>query len=61
MPEGPEVDIRTNVQLGVHDGELLLGDYYAPQGTGPYPALVAVHDTRGAVQFLRSQAAPLSG
>jgi acetyl esterase/lipase len=105
MPEGPEVDIRTNVQFGVHDGELLLRDYYAPQGTGPYPALVAVHgggwqlgtaeeyqawgpylahhgyvlfainyrlvhgpkhrypaavhDTRAAVQFLRSQAAPL--
>jgi acetyl esterase/lipase len=105
MPEGHEIDIKKNVHFGVHDGETLTGDYYAPPGTGPYPALVAVHgggwqlgtaegyqywgpylahrgyvllainyrlvhgpknrypaavhDTRAAVQFLRSQAAAL--
>lgn len=105
MPEGHDIDIRKNVQFGVHDGDMLTGDYYAPPGTGPYPALVAVHgggwqlgtaesyqywgsylahrgyvlfamnyrlvrgtknrypaavhDTRAAVQFLRSQAAAL--
>jgi acetyl esterase/lipase len=105
MPEEPEIDIRKNVQFGVHDGDMLTGDYYAPPGPGPYPALVAihcggwqlgtaeayqswrpylahrgyvlfainyrlvqsdknrypaaVHDTRAAVQFLRSQAAAL--
>jgi acetyl esterase/lipase len=105
MPEGHDIDIRKNVQFGVHDGDLLTGDYYAPPGTGPYPALVAVHgggwqlgtaesyqswgpylahrgyvlfamnyrlvqdtknrypaavhDTRAAVQFLRSKAAAL--
>jgi acetyl esterase/lipase len=105
MPEGHDIDIRKNVQFGVHDGETLTGDYYAPPGTGPYPALVAVHgggwqlgmaegyqywgpylaqrgyvlfainyrlvqggknrypaavhDTRAAVQFLRSQAGDL--
>jgi acetyl esterase/lipase len=105
MPEGHDIDIRKSVQFGVHDGDILTGDYYAPPGTGPYPALVAihgggwqlgtaeayqswgpylahrgyvlfainyrlvqsdknrypaaVHDTRAAVQFLRSQAATL--
>jgi acetyl esterase/lipase len=105
MPEGYDIDIRKNIQFGVHDGDLLTGDYYAPPGTGPYPALVAVHgggwqlrtgesyqywgpylahrgyvlfamnyrlvhgtknrypaavhDTRAAVQFLRSQASAL--
>jgi acetyl esterase/lipase len=105
MPEGRELDIRKNVQFGMHDGETLTGDYYAPPGTEPYPALVAVHgggwqlgtaeeyqswgpylahrgyvllainfclvhgpkyrypaavhDTRAAVQFLRSQASAL--
>ena len=43
MPEGHDLDIKKNVQFGVHDSEMLTGDYYAPQGTGPYPALVAVH------------------
>jgi hypothetical protein len=43
MPEGHDIDIRKNVQFGVHDGEMLTGDYYAPPGIGPYPALVAVH------------------
>jgi acetyl esterase/lipase len=103
MPDRHDRDIRKNVQFGVHDGDILTGDYYAPPGTGPYPALVAVHgggwqlgtaesyqywgpylahhgyvlfainyrlvdgpknrypaavhDTRAAVQFLRSQAA----
>jgi acetyl esterase/lipase len=105
MPEGHDIDIRKNVQFGVHDGDILTGDYYAPSGAGPYPALVAVHgggwqlgtaesyqywgsylahhgyvlfainyrlvrgtknrypaavhDTRAAVQFLRSKAAAL--
>jgi acetyl esterase/lipase len=105
MPEGQDIDIRKHVQFGVHDGDILTGGYYAPPGTGPYPALVAVHgggwqlgtaeeyqawgpylahhgyvlfainyrlvqddknrypaavhDTRAAVQFLRSQAAAL--
>src|SRR4030095_10138212 len=43
MPEGHDIDIRKNVQFGVHDGETLTGDYYAPPEPGPYPALVAVH------------------
>jgi acetyl esterase/lipase len=105
MSEGQEIDIRKHVQFGVHDGDILTGGYYAPPGTGPYPALVAVHgggwqlgtaeeyqawgpylahhgyvlfainyrlvqddknrypaavhDTRAAVQFLRSQAGAL--
>jgi acetyl esterase/lipase len=105
MPEGQDIDIRKNIPFGVHDGDRLTGDYYAPPGTGPYPTLVAVHgggwqlgtaesyqywgaylahrgyvlfainyrlvrdtknrypaavhDTRAAVQFLRSQAAAL--
>ena len=40
MPEAHDVDIRKNVQFGIHDGDVLTGDYYAPVGTGPYPALV---------------------
>jgi acetyl esterase/lipase len=105
MPEGQDIDIRKHIQFGVHDGETLTGDYYAPPEPGSYPALVAVHgggwqlgsveeyqswgpylahcgyvlfainyrlvhgpknrypaavhDTRAAVQFLRSQAAAL--
>ena len=105
MSEAQDIDIRKNVQFGVHDGDVLTGDYYAPQGAGPYPALIAlhggafklgtaeiyqywgpylaqrgyvlfainyrlvrgtknrypaaVHDTRAAVQFLRSKAAAL--
>ena len=105
MAEAHDVDIRKNIQFGVHDGDLLTADYYAPGGSGPYPSLVtmhgggwergtaehyqywgpylaergyalfsvnyrllagtknrypaAVHDTRAAVQYLRSKAAAL--
>src|SRR5262249_25330502 len=43
MPEAHHVDIRKNIQFGIHDGDVLMGDYYAPVGTGRYPALVALH------------------
>ena len=43
MTEAYEIDVRKNVEFGLHDGDILTGDYYAPQGTGPYPALVALH------------------
>ena len=43
MSEAHHVDIRKNVQFGIHDGDVLMGDYYAPVGTGRYPALVALH------------------
>jgi acetyl esterase/lipase len=105
MPEVTDIEISKNVQFGVHDGDVLTGDFYAPSGAGPYPALIAlhggfwkrgaaegyqywgpylaqrgyvlfainyrlvdgtknrypaaVHDTRAAVQFLRSKAAEL--
>ncbi len=41
-----DIDIRKNVQFGIHDGEVLTGDYYAPPGTGTWPTLIALH--RGA-------------
>ena len=105
MSEAHDIDIKKNVQFGVHDSDVLTADYYAPPGAGPYPTLIAlhggawklgtakgyqywgpylaqrgyvlfsinyrlvhgtknrypaaVHDTRAAVQFLRSQAAEL--
>jgi acetyl esterase/lipase len=105
VPEPHDIEIRKNVEFGVHDDNALTGDYYAPPGDGPYPALIAlhggfwkrgtaegyqywgpflarhgyvlfsinyrlvkgaknrypaaVHDTRAAVQFLRSKAATL--
>jgi acetyl esterase/lipase len=43
IPEGHAIDIRKHVPFGAHDGDRLTGDYYAPPGTGHYPALVAVH------------------
>jgi acetyl esterase/lipase len=43
MPEAHDIDIRKNVQFGVHDGDVLTGDYYAPPGAGPYPTLIALH------------------
>ncbi len=43
MPEVHKIDIKHNVQFGVHNGDVLTGDYYAPQGEGPYPALLALH------------------
>jgi acetyl esterase/lipase len=105
MPETYDIEIRRHLQFCVHDNEVLTGDYYAPSGPGPFPALIAlhggfwkrgsaegyqywgpylaqrgyalfsinyrlvdgtknrypaaVHDTRVAVQFLRSEAAAL--
>ena len=38
-----EIEIKKNLQFAVHDGEVLTGDYYAPRGAGPFPALVALH------------------
>ncbi len=43
MPAGHGLAIRKHVPFGVHDGERLTGDYCAPLGAGPYPALVAGH------------------
>jgi acetyl esterase/lipase len=43
MSEAHDIDIRKNVQFGVHDGDVLTGDYHAPPGVGPYPALIALH------------------
>jgi acetyl esterase/lipase len=34
---------QTGVTYATHDGVALLGDLYAPDGNGPFPALVAVH------------------
>lgn len=105
MPEPDDIEIKKNVEFAVHDDNILTGNYYAPRGAGPYPALIAlhggfwkrgtaegyqywgpylarhghvlfsinyrlvegtknrypaaVHDTRAAVQFMRSKAAAL--
>jgi len=37
------VDRQTGVTYATHDGVALLGDFYAPEGAGPFPALIAVH------------------
>ena len=34
---------QSGVTFATHDGVALLGDLYAPEGSGPFPALVAVH------------------
>ncbi len=34
---------NSGVTYATHDGVALLGDFYAPEGGGPFPALVAVH------------------
>lgn len=34
---------KTGVTYATHDGVALLGDFYAPEGSGPFPALIAVH------------------
>ena len=34
---------KTGVTYATHDGVTLLGDFYAPEGSGPHPALIAVH------------------
>ena len=38
-----DITIEKNLQFGVHDGEPLTADFYAPKGNGIHPALVAVH------------------
>ncbi|HXQ52924.1 MAG TPA: alpha/beta hydrolase [Stellaceae bacterium] len=38
-----EIDIRRNIEYARHDGAALVGDLYAPQAPGTYPAVVAVH------------------
>jgi acetyl esterase/lipase len=43
VPEPHDIEIRKNVEFGVHDDVVLTGDYYAPPGAGPYPALIALH------------------
>jgi acetyl esterase/lipase len=37
------VETRKAIQYGTHDGTALIGDLYLPEGTGAYPAIVAVH------------------
>jgi acetyl esterase/lipase len=34
---------KSGISFATHDGVALLGDLYAPEGSGPFPALVAVH------------------
>jgi acetyl esterase/lipase len=43
MPDAHNIDISKNFRFGVHDDDALTGDYYAPRGAGPYPALIALH------------------
>jgi acetyl esterase/lipase len=37
------IDIRQNIEYARHDGAALMGDLYAPEAPGRYPAIVAVH------------------
>jgi acetyl esterase/lipase len=37
------IDIRQGIEYARHDGAALLGDLYAPEAPGRYPAIVAVH------------------
>jgi acetyl esterase/lipase len=43
VPEPHDIEIRKNVEFGVHDGDILTGDYYAPRDSGTYPGLIALH------------------
>jgi acetyl esterase/lipase len=43
VPEAHNIEIRKNIEFGMHDGDVLTGDYYAPTGTDPYATLVALH------------------
>jgi acetyl esterase/lipase len=43
MLEVSKVVTREGIAYANHDGVSLLGDFYLPAGTGPFPALVAVH------------------
>ncbi len=38
-----EVETRLGITYATHDGVALAGDYYLPKGTGPFPAVIAVH------------------
>src|SRR4030081_958508 len=57
MPTTQQIETRSGVTYATHDGVSLLGDLYLPAGTGPFPALVAVHGggwqagARNAFQF----------
>jgi acetyl esterase/lipase len=37
------IDSRMGLTYATHDGTALLGDLFLPQGSGPFPVLVAVH------------------
>jgi acetyl esterase/lipase len=41
--EVSDIEIRRDLQFGIHDGVALLGDYYAPKQPGKFPVVVAVH------------------
>ena len=38
-----QVELRKAVEYGTHDGTVLVGDLYRPEGTDIHPAIVAVH------------------
>jgi acetyl esterase/lipase len=52
-----EIETRLGLTYATHDSVALAGDLYLPKGSGPYPALVAVHGggwvqgARGALQY----------
>jgi acetyl esterase/lipase len=50
----PSFDHTPDVTYATHDGVKLAGDLFVPTGSGPFPALVAVHGG-GWVQGMRSQ------
>jgi len=41
--EKDEIDLLPGLTYATHDGVALLGDLYRPQGSGPFPVLVALH------------------
>src|SRR5262249_21065312 len=43
MSDANEIEVRRDVVYATHDGMQLAGDLYLPKGSGPFPALVAVH------------------
>lgn len=56
-PVNQQFETRMGLTYATHDGVALAGDLYLPKGSGPFPALVAVHGggwvqgVRGAFQF----------
>ena len=38
-----QITIQRDMEFGVHDGDSLTGDLYSPEGSGNYPAIVALH------------------